>query len=72
MSQRLLYKIADGKGGTATGTLTIHSLATGKYGGTATDAATPPALPGVLTITIGEKNAITATFVENKHLTPRS
>ncbi len=65
-SEWLHYHIADGKGGTATGDLIIHSLATGKYTGTATDTAIPPTAPATVSVAIGEKNAITATFIQGK------
>jgi len=66
-SRHLTYHIADGRGGAATGDIAVYSLATGIYTGTATDTSTPPAASATLTITVGEKNATSVSFLQNKH-----
>jgi uncharacterized repeat protein (TIGR03803 family) len=66
-SRHLTYHIADGRGGAATGDIAVYSLATGIYKSTATDTSTPPAAPATLTITVGEKNATSVSFFQNKH-----
>jgi uncharacterized repeat protein (TIGR03803 family) len=58
------YQISDGNGGTAVGTVFIHSLVTGTYTGTATDTSTPPAPSAVLTVTMGKQNTVSVSFVQ--------
>lgn len=58
-SRRVSYTIADGKGGTATGTLAILSPANGEYAG---EALSADAAPGQLSVVVNKKNSLHATF----------
>ena len=58
-SRRVSYSIADGKGGSATGTLAILSPANGEYAG---EAQSENAAPGQLSVVVNKKNSLHAIF----------
>lgn len=66
-SQILRYVVSDGKGATATGFCAIRSPADGKYGATLPNTTNPAAAPGLLTLVVTNRNAITATFALGSH-----
>lgn len=61
-SQVLTYRLSDGKGGEATGSVSIKSPLTGNFTGTATSEGEADA---PLTLAIGKNNQVTATLVLN-------
>ncbi|QJE99080.1 choice-of-anchor tandem repeat GloVer-containing protein [Luteolibacter luteus] len=57
------YEVSDGKGGTATGTVTVLAPASGKFAGTAT--AVGEQLTAALSIVVDKKNGVSAVFNES-------
>ena len=66
-SQLIQYQITDGKGGNATGILSIRTTASGKYTGTPLDTTNPSSPTGLLTLNIGAKNIVNAVCMLGKN-----